>query len=70
MAYEQAQTVKNDQKWPKMEFFGKWRENGVINSNSVSESIIATASSDNSFVNKRGDGAKRLLTNRHKWCKW
>ena len=31
--------------------------------------IIATAPSDNSFVNKSRSGMKGLPSSRHKWCK-
>ena len=50
MAQEQAQMVKNGRKWPKIEFSGKWRQNGVVIawSSFLSADIIATAPS---FVN-------------------
>ena len=68
---EQAQKVKNGQKWPKNEFSGPGRENGVVIawSSFFSIDIIATAPCDNSFVNKSEVGIKRLAMNRHKWPK-
>ena len=59
--------MKNGQKWPKIEFSGQWRENGVVIawSSFFSIDIIATAPCDNSFVNKSGGG----ITNGEKWPK-
>ena len=56
-------------KWPKMEFSGKWWENGVVIawSSFLFLDFIATAPSDNIFVNKSGDGFKGSPTSRHKW---
>ena len=63
MAHEQAQMVKNGQKWPKMakngqkwpkiEISGKWWENGVVIawSSFLSVDFIVTAPSVNIFVN-------------------
>ena len=48
--------VKYGQKWPKIEFSGKWWENGVVIawSSFVSIDIITTAPFDNIFANKTG----------------
>ena len=63
--------AKNGQKWPKIEISGEWWENGVVIawSSFLFADIIATAPSDNSFVNKSGSGMKGLPSSRHKWCK-
>ena len=55
-------------KWPKMEFSGKLWENGVVIawSSFLFTDIIATAPSDNIFVNKGGGRVKRLLISRHR----
>ena len=60
--------VKNGKKWPKIEFLGKWWENEVVIacSSFCFEDFIATAPSDNIFVNKNGGGIKGLPMNRHK----
>ena len=54
--------------WPKIQFSGKWWENGVVIawSSSLSINIIATAPSDNIFVNKSGGGIEGLPMSRHK----
>ena len=61
--------VKNGQNGQKMEFSGKWWENGVVIalSSFFFLDFIATAPSDNIFVNKSGDGFKGSPTSRHKW---
>ena len=61
--------VKNGQKWPKIEFLGKWWENevAIARSSFRFEDFIATAPSDNIFVNKNGGGIKGLPMSRHKW---
>ena len=48
---------------------GKGRDNGVetVWNRFISVYIIATASSDNIFVNKSGGGVKWLLISRRKW---
>ena len=63
--------VKNGQKWPKIEFSGKWWENEVVIacSSYLFADTIATAPSDNSFVNKSRRGMKGLPSSRDKWCK-
>ena len=69
MSIEQAKIVKNGQKWPNIEFLGKCQKNGVGIAWSIFlfTDIIATAPSDNIFVSKSRDGAKRLPMSRHKW---
>ena len=61
--------MKNGQKWPKIEFSGKWWENGVVIawSSFLSADIIATALSDDSVVNKSRGGIKGSPMRRHKW---
>ena len=67
VASEQAQMVRNGQKWPKIEFSGLSQENGVVIvwSSSLSVSIITTASSDKTFVNISIDVVKGSLTSRN-----
>ena len=59
---------KNSQKCLKIEFSGKWWENEVVIawSSSLSINIIATAPSDNIFVNKSGGGIEGSPMSRHK----
>ena len=61
--------VKNGQKWPKIEFSGKWRENGVVIALGIffSIDIITTAPFDNIFANKSGGGIKGLALSGHKF---
>ena len=68
VTHEQAQTGQNGQKCLKIAFSGKWRENWVIIawSSSLFTDIIATATSDNIFVNKSGGGIERSPMSRHK----
>ena len=63
---------KNSQKCLKIEFSGKWREhwgNWVIVAKgcSLCTDIIATAPSENTFVNTSSNGAKSLLIGKQKW---
>ena len=60
--------VKNDQK---LKFSGKWQKKGVVIawSCSLSLDIIATAPSDNSFVNKSRGWIKGGPLSRNKWWK-
>ena len=61
--------VKNDQK---LKFSGKWQKNGVACGMVIAWSsffftdIIATAPSDNIFVNKSGGGIGGSLMSKHK----
>ena len=61
--------VKNDRK---LKLSGKWKKNGaacgvvIAWSSFLFTDIIATAPSDNIFVNKGGDRVKRLPISRHK----
>ena len=59
----------NGQKWPKIEFSGRWWENEVVIACSrfLFVDIIITAPSVNIFVNKNGDVMKRLPISRHQW---
>ena len=54
--------------WPKIQFSGKWWENWVVIawSSSLSINIIATAPSNNIFVNKSGGGIEGSPMGRHK----
>ena len=54
--------------WPKIQFSGNWWENRVVIacSSSLAINIIATAPSDNIFVNKSGGGIERSPMSRHK----
>ena len=63
--------MKNGQKWPKIEFSGQGRENGVVIawSSFFSIDIIATAHSDNSYVSKSRGRIKGSPMRRHKWSK-
>ena len=58
----------NGQKWNFQANGRRWRDNGVETAwNSfLSIYIIATASSDNIFVNKSGGGIERSPMSRHK----
>ena len=52
--------VKNGQKWPKIEFSGKWWENEVVIacSSFLFVDFIATAPGDNIFVIKTEVGSR------------
>ena len=59
--------VKNGEKWPEIEALGKCWENEVYVSLSsfLFTDIIATAPSENFFVNTSRYGAKRWAKSRH-----
>ena len=63
--------VKNGPKYLEIEFSGKWWENWVrvVKSCSLFTDIIATALSENMFVNTSRVGANSLLRSRQKWYK-
>ena len=66
--------VKNGQNGQKMEFSGKWWENGVVIalSSFLFLDFIATAPSDNTLVNKWVMGSRghpQAGTNSEKWPK-
>ena len=60
--------MKNGQIRPKIEFSGKWQENGVVIawSSFLTIDIIKTAPFDNIFANKIG-GIKGSPMSWHKW---
>jgi len=63
--------VKNGEKWPKIEFSGKWWDNevAIACSSFLFVDFIATAPGDNIFVNKNRGGIKGSPMSRHKWSK-